>query len=68
MAGSEGGHAEGAVPEDRRHEARHAHRGPLRGLPGGARNLPAIRPEARLVLQCSAWGRPTTYKYVLIYH
>ena len=33
VAGPEGGHAEGALPEDRRHEARHADRGPLRTLP-----------------------------------
>ena len=32
---AEGGHAEGALPEDRRHEARHADRGAVRGVPVG---------------------------------
>lgn len=31
VAGPQGGHPQGALPEDRRHQARHAHRGPVRG-------------------------------------
>jgi serine/threonine protein kinase len=54
LAGPQGRHAQGEVPEDRRDQAQHAHRGPLSGLSGRVlqvfegRARPRLFREARL--------------------
>ncbi|XP_062040935.1 casein kinase I isoform X2 [Lepus europaeus] len=49
LAGAQGRHAQGALPEDRRHQARHAHRGAVRELPRGDGHVPALRAAPRLL-------------------
>ncbi|XP_044110583.1 casein kinase I isoform X1 [Neovison vison] len=64
LAGAQGRHAQGALPEDRGHQAGHAHRGALRELPRGDGHVPALRAapgllrEAGLRLSAQALHRP----------